>query len=205
VLWSQSLDLNSLDQLEHRLQQPLWRGTGITVAQKWRFIGAGKAPEPIAAKVILSCADYWQTDHALYKTASQSDFNLLADFAGTCQALKALKAALPAQKSFVNDFTLDESAVDMLPPGIAIGRNPAERREIKQAEIDGLSWRQYQPAWYRWHARVTAPRCLNGRAAPAGWKFSAMAISTATAFRTCCSMSVNGRATATASRPRHNW
>lgn len=52
VLWSQSLDLNSLDQLEHRLQQPLWRGTGITVAQKWRFIGAGKAPEPIAAKVI---------------------------------------------------------------------------------------------------------------------------------------------------------
>lgn len=92
----------------------------------------------------LSCADYWQTDHALYKTASQSDFNLLAGFAGTCQVLKALKAALPAQKNFVNDFTLDESAVDMLPPGIAIERNPAERREIKQAETDGLSWRLYQ-------------------------------------------------------------
>ena len=76
--------------------------------------------------------------HVLYKTSSQSDFNLLVSFARTCQALEA---AEPAENSFVRSFTLDKSVIYML-PGIAIGHNPAERRESGQVETNSLPLRQ---------------------------------------------------------------
>ena len=77
--------------------------------------------------------------NGLYKTSSQSDFDLLVSFARTCQALEALE---PAENRFVRSFTLDKSVIYML-PGIAIGHSRAGRRESGQVEtISGVAPRR---------------------------------------------------------------
>ena len=143
VRWSPALDLDSLDDLERRLEKSLWNAVGILLARRWRYVGEGQAPEPIEPKRILSCADYWAADLAHLNTRSQSDHNLLREFAADCWALKALGAAKPASRSFVGDFRLDARAVDVLPAGTAIPISPVERREIDDADAKGWSWRQW--------------------------------------------------------------
>jgi len=125
------------------VQQPLWGTTGILLARRWRYVGQGQAPEPIEPHRIVSCADYWAADFGHLNTGSQSDHNLLAEFAAACTALKALTSAQPANRSFVSAFRLGERAVDALPAGIAIPINPAERRDIDTANAKGWSWRQW--------------------------------------------------------------
>ena len=142
VRWSASLGLQSLDDIERRQRQPLWSAAGIVLAHKWRYSGIGKAHQPVGPRRIVSCADYWGADHRLYKTASQSDHFLLADFAATCVALRALKLARPARQSFIAELRLDEAAADALPAMLDIAVNPAERDEIEQAGAKRWSWRQ---------------------------------------------------------------
>lgn len=144
VRWSPSLGLQSLDDIDRRLQQPLWDEAGITVASRWRFTGAGQAPEPIDPEPIISCADHRRIEGTNYQTASQSDHNHLAIFAATCAALEALKHAAPAVESHVGDFRLDESAVDFLPAATAVAIAPWQQDEIDQASASGLSWRQWR-------------------------------------------------------------
>ena len=143
VRWSSSLGLDSLDNLERRLEEPLWNAVGILLARRWRYVGEGEAPEPIEPKRILSCADYWAADFAHLNTRSQSDHNLLREFAADCTALNTLGSARPAQVSFVGDIRLDERAADVLPAGTAIAISPVERREIDDADAKGWSWRQW--------------------------------------------------------------
>ena len=141
--WSPALSLNSLDDLERRVQAPLWNRAGIILARRWRYVGQGQAPDPVEPHRIVSCADYWAADLAHLKTGSQSDHNLLGEFAATCTALNALRSAQSARKSFVSDFRLDERAADVLPAGIAIPINPVEQRDIDTANAKGWSWRQW--------------------------------------------------------------
>jgi hypothetical protein len=91
--WSPLLGLKNLDDIERRLEEPLWNEVGILMARRWRYVGEGQAPEPIEPKRILSCADYWAADFTQLNTRSQSDHNLLREFAADCTALKALGAA----------------------------------------------------------------------------------------------------------------
>jgi hypothetical protein len=144
VRWSASLGLASLADLEDRLSRPLWSAAGILLAGKWRHVGAGEAPEPVNPVRIASCADYRAADLAALTTSSQSDHNLLAEFGATCRALDWLARAKPSRQSFVADFNLDEAAAELLPAGIAIPVNSAERRAIQADEAAGRSWR-------RWH------------------------------------------------------
>ena len=144
IRWSPSLDLQSLDDIDQRLQQPLWDQTGITVAFKWRFTGAGQAPEPIKPQQIVSCADHKRLDGTVYQTASQSDHNHLAIFSATCMALEMLRRATPAPESHVSEFHLDDAAVDFLPAAIAVAIGPWQQDEIDQAGAKGLSWRDWR-------------------------------------------------------------
>ncbi len=144
VRWSAALGLESLGDLDRRQAQPLWGPAGILLAQRWRYTGEGSPPEPIAPKRILSCTDYRAADIAGLNTRSQSDHNLLREFAATCRALELLGRARPSRKSFVADFRFGEAAADMLPAGAAIPISPVERREIDEAEARGWTWR----AWH---------------------------------------------------------
>ncbi len=143
VRWSPSLGLGALDDLERRREEPLWDAAGILLARKWRYVGEGQASEPVEPRRIVSCSDYWAVDLARLNTRSQSDHNLLGEFAADCSALKALGLAKPATESFVSDFSLDERAVDVLPAAVAIAIGPVERREIEDADAKGWSWRQW--------------------------------------------------------------
>ena len=41
VRWSPALDLDSLDDLERRLEESLWNAVGILLARRWRYVGEG--------------------------------------------------------------------------------------------------------------------------------------------------------------------
>ena len=41
VRWSPALDLDSLDDLERRLEESLWNVVGILLARRWRYVGEG--------------------------------------------------------------------------------------------------------------------------------------------------------------------
>ena len=143
VRWSASLGLETLDDIERRLEEPLWNEVGILLARRWRHVGEGQAPEPIEPLRILSCADYGAADLAHLNTRSQSDHNLMREFAADCSALKALGAATPARTSFVGGFRLDDRAVDVLPASTHLAISPVESRAIEEADAKGWSWRQW--------------------------------------------------------------
>ncbi len=144
VRWSTALGLSPLADINQRLHQPLWDDVGITVAFRWRFGGAGQAPEPIDPEPKISCADHQRWEGTKYQTASQSDHNHLALFAATCAALSALRHARPAHESFVSEFRLDKGAADYLPAALAIAIGPWQQRYIDEAGARGLSWRQWR-------------------------------------------------------------
>jgi hypothetical protein len=144
VRWSPSLGLQSLDDIDRRVEQPLWDDIGITVAFRWRFTSAGQALEPIDPEPMISCADHWRLADTVYQTASQSDHNHLANFAATCAALAALRHAQPSRESYVGDFRLDAAAADFLPAALAIAIGPWQQRDIDEAGAHALPWRQWR-------------------------------------------------------------
>ena len=144
VRWSPSLDLQSLDEIDHRMQQPLWDDVGITVAFRLRFISAGQAPEPIEPEPIISCTDHQRIEGTSYQTASQSEQNHLAIFAATCAAFNQFRHARPAHKSYVSEFRLDKAAADYLPAAIAIAIGSRQQHDIDEAGARGQSWRQWR-------------------------------------------------------------
>ena len=162
VRWSPSLGLKTLDDVERRLREPLWGDEGILLARRWRYVGNGQPPEPIEPHRIISCSDYWAVDLTRLNTRSQSDHNLLREFAATCTALKALGAVKPAKQNFVSDFRLDEPAVDILPAGTHLPISPVEQREIEDANAQGWSWRQWHES--RESSLVAAHEAADGSA-----------------------------------------
>ncbi len=117
IWWAPSLELESLDQIDERLERKFWAdpSTGIPVVK-------GKWPGDTKA-FVDSCASYDKLRNEGYYARSNLDLRPLLFQATKCQAIRMLKEARPSRISHVNDVTLNPGIVDYLPamvdPGVS--------------------------------------------------------------------------------------
>lgn len=115
VWWSPSLELESLDRIDERLERKFWpdQSEGMPVVK-------GEWPGDTEA-FIDSCASYDKLRNEEYYTLSNQDDKVLMFQSSFCYAIEKLPSARPSRASYVNDVTLNPDIFDYLPAMV----NPA--------------------------------------------------------------------------------
>jgi len=108
IWWSPALELESLDDIDARLDRELWPGrNGLLVFKEdgtelvWTFLTT------CAATIELTAQGYYAT----YSNAQELQWKILSE----CRAIEMLKHALPAKQSYVRDFHLEYKTMSYLP------------------------------------------------------------------------------------------
>ena len=114
IWWSPSLDLESLDRIDERLERPFWPDDESFVMDKWdgdRVVAKDLAPN-CATMIDLAEQGYQGTPFGLHMA-------LMAE----CEALRYLKNAQPAKKSSLAGFTLNRESFHVLPAMVLFSPN----------------------------------------------------------------------------------
>jgi hypothetical protein len=113
VWWSPALGFDSLEDIDRRLDEPLWNnlqgGIALEMSSIWRTRRA----------VAGSCRSLQKLTDEGYKTDSRNGAVIVEAHLHHCRAIEALGRARPARVSFVRSFVMDRNAVDHLPSRIA--------------------------------------------------------------------------------------
>ena len=142
IWWSPALELESLDQIEARLQRPLWAdrpddGFAVTViedeGEREDFAG--------------SCADMLRLGRGHDFDVEPGYYNLWTYHWYRCTALERLEQAAQARESVVNDFVLDAAVVDVLPAMVQEGILCEEVCRLYEAHEANVSWREYETSF----------------------------------------------------------
>ena len=139
IWWSPSLELDSLDKIDERLERKLWpHGDGIDVYKE-----EYDTREEKIADTCLSAIDLRQQG---YYGRGNNNHKLLLYHLAKCRAIEMLKKARPAKKSHVRNFVLDRTAVDYLPAMVSIAPSccgrcwqfAANERRIPWIKVDTI-------------------------------------------------------------------
>ena len=114
VWWSPSLELESLDDIDERLQRKLWpEGHGIDVYKE--------EYDTREEKIVDTCLSAIHLRQQGYYGKGNNNHKLLLYHLAKCRAIEMLKKARPAKRSYVRDFMLDHNSVDYLPAMVEVG------------------------------------------------------------------------------------
>lgn len=113
VWWSPSLELDSLDKIDERLQRKLWLDGGEIKVSKGGYRTGKK-------KIIDTCASAIELSKKGYQGLNNPSHKVLLFQLAKCRAIEMLKRARPAEKSYVRDFVLNRDALDYLPAMVSI-------------------------------------------------------------------------------------
>jgi hypothetical protein len=130
VEWSLKLRLKDRAAISSRLSEP-FDGTISVVKEGHRAS-------------VSNCNEYLKLSALGFAPAVDRDTRLLQSWGLDCQALQALRGALPARVSWLKDFNLDAEAPGYLPPDLAASVSSEDTRKAHDAAARHLSWRQYQ-------------------------------------------------------------
>lgn len=130
VQWSPALGLDTLEHLDERL------------ARTWEFplevsrLQGSTGLQREFAK-IENCLSYFQLTRQGFQSTPLKHQMLEGV---VCHALQALKHAVPARRSFLAEFTVNDASVRKLPPDLALSISPDDQRRVQRAKTDHLSW-----------------------------------------------------------------
>ncbi len=131
VRWTSALPLDSLAEIDQRLAAP-W---------EYPLEVSRRSGQPKKA-VITNCLSYFDlTRQGFEATPFPPQLALGAD----CHALRVLSHAVPAQRTYLTGFHLDEKAINHLPPDLSLILSRDDARNVAAANQRGLSWRAFQP------------------------------------------------------------
>lgn len=122
--------LSDIDEiLENKWKLPL-KNKNIT--QSFNVRGEGNE-----RMVVDSCETLFEADkRRLEKTSSYREFKIYRSWAASCYALRALSRATEANRSFVQDFSLDADHVRELPVGMASMISNSDVRNMLEIRRD---------------------------------------------------------------------
>ena len=109
IWWSPALELESLDDIDARLDRELYPGASDFKIYGW------DGDDPIPA-VMDTCAKTIELSEAGYQAPYNHSFKAQWSFLAWCRAIDLLKSAKPANQSYVRDFRLDRGAVNYFLP-----------------------------------------------------------------------------------------
>lgn len=131
VRWTSALALNSLEQIDQRL------------AASWEYpLDVSRFAGKLEKAVITNCLSYFDlTKQGFQSTPLTYQLALGAD----CHALRALRQAVPAQRTHLAGFQLDAQTINDLPPDLSLIISQDDVRKVAAARKAGHSWRELQP------------------------------------------------------------
>ncbi len=109
VWWSESLELDSLDAIEARLERHIWPGDDEGLPLHKSEGGTRKEAPAI------TCNDLTRLTEVGYYATGSNNYRIQLYTLAYCGAIALLEQAAPAERSYLRDFVLDEQAVDYLP------------------------------------------------------------------------------------------
>ncbi len=154
VWWSDKLRLESLDQIDARLERPFWDNGGYTV-----YKGVGN--ERTEATVDACNIRRRLFEEGYYAGASQRYFAVY--LWAMCDALEKLATAKPAARSYVRNFVFDRNAFDLLPAIVGGAESCGFLCRLKWANERGDTWTQLEDDLFKRHARENTSIAISGQ------------------------------------------
>jgi hypothetical protein len=140
VWWSPVLELDSLDSIDARLARKIWPGDpeGLPLMKT-----EGETRKEVSAP---NCIELERWVGEGYSGIRTDGFGLQLYHQAICRAIEMLKQAVPARRSYLREFVLDEDAVDYLPAmafrmpscGYQCRQRLANERRIPLAQFEEL-------------------------------------------------------------------
>ena len=114
VWWSPVLELDSLDDIDARLERHIWRGNdeGLPLA-KWD----GETREEASA---VNCMELGRLVAAGFNGIGSNGVGVQMYTQALCRAIEAMRRARPGETSYLREFELDEKAIHLLPAMVDI-------------------------------------------------------------------------------------
>ena len=136
VWLSPSFGLDSLDQIDALLEQPIFPDEN-----EFRlFVGIGKNRRTEFAR---SCADIRIFEAEGSGALDSPDVYLWSLVGDRCLPIENLREARPAKRSFVRDFVLDADALDYLPAMVTLSPACEELCRLYVANVKRIPWNEY--------------------------------------------------------------
>lgn len=109
IWWSPSLELESLDRIDERLQRKFWPDDeeGMPV-----YKGEWPGDDQV---FVESCASYQELKKQGYYARFNQDSQVLLFHSATCRAIEMLAEAKPSKTSYVRSLALNADAFEVLP------------------------------------------------------------------------------------------
>lgn len=136
IWWSPSLELEKLDDAEKRLEDPAWFG-GVIPVYKGEWPGDDQS-------FIDSCASRNKLRKEGYYARHNLDMQTLLFHTAKCRAIRMLRKAKPAKKSYVRDFILDSDSMDYLPAMVSPSPSCDELCRQYVANERRISWKEFE-------------------------------------------------------------
>ena len=145
VWWSDKLRLESLEQVEARLEGPFWESGESYPVYK------GTGDERMEATVDTCNMRRGLFEEGYFAEAPQqySEVYLWA----MCDALEKLATVRPAQQSFVRNFVFDRNAMDLLPGIVGGAESCSFLCRLKRDNEKGITWTQLEDSLFKRYTR----------------------------------------------------
>lgn len=137
IWWSPMLELDSLDNVEQRLDRRLWKHTDNGF-ELYRRVG-----ERRFTAVADSCRSLLKLSAEGFEAPGNNDHQIQLLLVAKCRAIELLGQAKPARRSFVRDFGLDADTLNSMPPPIDGPSCSFVCRQISANE-NGISWSAFE-------------------------------------------------------------
>ncbi len=145
IWWSDKLRLESLEQVEARLERPFWEsGESYTV-----YKGVGDERTETTVDTCNMRRDLLEGGY--YAEAPQRYFEVY--FWAMCDALEKLGTAQPAQRSFVRNFVFDRNAMNVLPAIVGGAESCGFLCRLKRDNEKGITWTQLEDSLFKRYTR----------------------------------------------------
>ena len=154
VWWSDKLRLESLEQIEARLEEPFWDNGGYSVY---------KGPADARMEMTVDTCNMRRRlfEEGYYAGASQRYFAVY--LWAMCDALEKLATAKPAARSYVRNFVFDRNALDLLPAMVGGAESCNFLCRLKWANERGDTWTQLEDSLFKRHAREDISMSISGQ------------------------------------------
>ncbi len=114
IWWSPSLELESLDQIDKRLEKPFWPDSdGFDMFRREGI--------RVFSDLAPNCATLINLVEQEYHAKGSHNRRLQSFLLAECEALQSLKDALPAKRSYLRGFILNREAFQFLPHMVDFG------------------------------------------------------------------------------------
>jgi hypothetical protein len=154
IWWSEKLRLESLEQIEARLEEPFWDNGGYSVSK-----GRGDAR---TETMVDNCNTRRRLFEEGYSAEAPEQYFEVYLWA-VCDALEKLATAKPADRSFVRNFVFDRNALDLLPAIVGGAESCGFLCRLKWANERGDTWTQLADELFKQHARENLSMSISGQ------------------------------------------